>query len=104
MFAIIMWIFVVFLCIALLGCSKKTPVETAFDDVNQAIITTKDSLPAECKTELVMARFDEIEAKEQVAQTMCESKIKDAQTKFERILGVLILIILGFFAKFLLKK
>lgn len=104
MFIVILWLMVLCFSLMLLGCSRKTPVETAFDDVNQSIVTTKESLPVECKTEIVMAKFDELEAKEQVAQSTCELKIKEAQTKFERVLGVLILIILGFFAKFLLKK
>ena len=93
-------IFAVFLC----GCSKKTPVETAFDDVQQSAVEIKQSLPQGCKTELVESKFAELEAKQEVAKSVCETKIKDVQTKYERVLAVLILLILGIFVKFFIKK
>ena len=101
---VITWLIILCAILCLLGCAKKTPVENAFDDVNQAIISTKESLPAQCKTEIVLSKFEEIEAKRQVAQNTCEMKIKDVQTKYERVLGVLIVLILGIFVKIFIKK
>lgn len=101
----IIWIFVIFIfCLLLSGCSRKTPVESAFDGVQQAIVETKDSLPAECKTNIVLARFDELEAKRQVAENVCETKIKDYQVRWERTLWFIILVIGAYIAKFFIKR
>ena len=95
---------VVVLLLCLTGCSRKTPVEESFDNVQEAMVEFQDTLPAECKTNLVMAKFNELEAKQIVAQNTCETKIHDTEIKYERVLGILILIILAFFAKFFIKK
>lgn len=101
----LIWIFVIFVfCLMLSGCSRKTPVESAFSGVQQAIVETKDSLSPECKTNLVLARFDELEAKRQVAENVCEAKIKDYQVRWERTLWFIILVVGAYFIKFFIKK
>lgn len=102
---ILIWGFIIaVVCLMLSSCTRKTPVEHAFDGVQQAIVQAKDTLPAECKTEQVLARFDELESKRIVAENVCEAKIKDVQIKYERTLWLIFLIILAFFAKNFIKK
>lgn len=101
----LIWIFVVFVfSLVLLGCSRKTPVENAFDDVQQAIVSVKGTLPPECQTEKVMQKFQEIELKQQVAENVCQTQIKTTEIKYERVLGIVFFIILVFFVKIFLKK
>lgn len=97
-FIIMMFVF----CLS--GCAKKTPVETAFDDVQTSIVNIKENLPEECQTVFVLEKIEKIESKIQVAQSVCEAKIKDTQVKYERSLWVLGIIILVFFAKIFIKK
>ena len=94
----------ILLILLLSGCSRKTPVETAFNEVQTSIVQVKETLPPECKTVEVLAKIDEVEAKRKVAEVTCEAKIKDTQTKYERALGVIGLIILGIFVKFFAKN
>lgn len=102
---IIVWVFVIFvICLLFSGCSRKTPVESAFGGVQQAIVETKVSLPAECKTSEVLAKFDELETKRQIAESVCEAKIKDTQIKWERTIWLIILVVGAYFAKFFIKK
>lgn len=85
------------------GCWHKTPVEQSFDDVHQAVVAVKDSLPAECKTEIILTKINNIESKNQVAQSVCEKQIKDIEIKYERALLALILVISVFFLRFFIK-
>lgn len=94
-----------FLCMAVLaGCSHKTPVEKAFDDVQTSITEIKKSLPEECKTESVIHKIDEIEWRTQNAEKVCQTKIDDIKIKYERVLWLLILIFSVFFIKNFIKK
>lgn len=88
----------------LCGCMRKTPVEEAFDSIGQSVVSLEQSLPKECKTDVVMAKISELEAKNTTAQATCETKIQDYKIKYERVLGVLIFVILAFLAKFFIKK
>ena len=92
-----------FLTVLLSGCWHKTPVEHSFNEVQQAVIAVKESLPVECQTETVMAKINEVESKRQVAQSVCEEKIKSIEIKYERALFALILIISVFFLRFFVK-
>ena len=101
----LIWIFVIFVfCLMLSGCSRKTPVESAFSGVQQAIVETKQSLPTECQTSEVLAKFEELETKRQVAESVCEAKIKDTQIRWERTLWFIILVVGAYFVKFFIKK
>ena len=91
-------------CVLFSGCSRKTPVESAFDGVRQAIVETKHSLPTECQTKTVLAKFEELETKRQLAENVCEAKIKDAQIRWERTIWLIILVVGAYFVKFFLKK
>jgi len=86
------------------GCSRKTAVEHSFNDVQQAVDAVKETLPQECKTDVVLAKIGEIETKKQVAQSICKEKIKSVQIKYERSLFALILIISVFFLRFFIKR
>lgn len=92
------------LTVLLSGCWHKSPVDHSFVEVQQAVVAVKESLPAECKTENVMAKIEEVETKRQVAQSVCEEKIKSIEIKYERALFALIFIISVFFLRFLIKK
>lgn len=100
---VIIAFFAVFVCSCLTGCARKTPVEQSFEEVQQAVVVVKESLPVECQTETVMAKFNDIETKRQVAQSVCEEKIKSIEIKYERALFALILIISVFFLRFFVK-
>ena len=95
---------VIIICFFLCCCSRKTPVEDAFNNVQTSIVSIKDSLPEECKTEEVLKKFDELDWKREMAEQICQAKIKDTQAKYERVLWVLGFIILAFFAKNFIKK
>lgn len=88
----------------LAGCSRKTPVENAFHNVETSIVAVKEKLPPECQTKEVLAKIDEIEWKSQMAEQVCQAKIKDTETKYERVLWVLVFIGLAVFCKNLIKK
>lgn len=88
----------------LAGCSRKTPVENAFHEVETSIVAVKDNLPPECQTKEVLAKINEVEWKRQTAESVCQAKIKDTQVKYERVLWLLFFIILAFFVKNFVKK
>ena len=100
---ITLWMVIAFCLLALFGCSKSTPVDSAFNSVHESIVAVKDSLPEECKTDAILRKIDNIENKSVVAESVCNSKIKEVQTRFERTLGALIIMILLFLGKFFLK-
>ena len=93
-----------FCIFGLTGCSRKTPVDNAFHEVETSIVAVKENLPPECQTKEVLAKIDEVEWKRQTAESVCQAKIKDAQNKYERVLWVLGFIILALFAKNFIKK
>lgn len=101
-------VFLLFFCfligLFLSGCSRKTPVENAFHEVETSIVAVKENLPPECQTKEVLAKIDEVEWKRQTAESVCQAKIKDTQNKYERVLWVLGFIILALFAKIFIKK
>lgn len=99
-----LWLVFYFLCFSLTGCSRKTPVENAFHEVETSIVAVKENLPPECRTKEVLAKIDEVEWKRQIAESVCDAKIKDTQNKYERVLWVLGFIILALFAKIFIKK
>lgn len=88
----------------LAACSRKTPVENAFHEVETSIVAVKENLPPECQTAEVMAKIDEVEWKRQTAESVCQAKIKDTENKYERVLWVLGFIFLAFLAKNFIKK
>lgn len=100
----LLWLLFCFCIFGLTGCSRKTPVENAFHEVETSIVAVKENLPPECQTKEVLAKIDEVEWKRQTAESVCQAKIKDTQTKYERVLWVLGFIILGFLAKNFIKK
>lgn len=101
---VLLWLVFCFLCFSLTGCSRKTPMENAFHEVETSIVAVKENLPPECQTKEVLAKIDEVEWKRQTAEYVCQAKIKDTQNKYERVLWVLGFIILTLFAKIFTKK
>lgn len=93
-----------FCVFGLTGCSRKTPVDNAFHEVETSIVAVKENLPPECQTKEVLAKIDEVEWKRQTAESVCQAKIKDTQNKYERVLWVLGFIISALFAKNFIKK
>jgi hypothetical protein len=102
--AIIIGLTLFFSIIALTGCSKKTPVEESFTGIQTSIVQLKEELPPECRTDAILQRIDKIELKRQTAEQVCQAKIKDTQIKYERVLWVLGVLVLGLFVKIFIKK
>ena len=99
------WIFIIFVfCILLSGCSRKTPVDNAFTDVQQSIVGIKDTLPKECQTPDVLQKIEKVELRAQIAENTCNTEIKSIQVKYERVLWLLGLGIFVFFIRFFVKK
>lgn len=98
--------FTILLMIALLqsGCTRKEPVEQAFNDVQQSVQTLEQTLPVECKTEDTMAVIKKLQTEITEAKATCQTKILDYRTKYERVITVIFFIILAFLVKILLKK
>lgn len=101
---LLLWFFFCFCVFCLAGCSRKTPVDNAFQEVSTSIVALKEELPVECKTDVIIKKVEDLELKNQFAEQICKSKIKDTELKYERALWVLGFIILGFFAKIFIKK
>lgn len=101
---LVLWLVFCFLCFSLTGCSRKTPVDNAFQEVQTSIVAIKDKLPPECQTKEVLAKIDEVEWKRQTAESVCQAKIKDTQNKYERVLWAWLFMALAFFARFFIKK
>lgn len=97
------WVAIILICGLLFGCTRQTPVDSAFSDANQAIVIVKKSLPKECQTEEILQKIDSVKIKYEKAQSVCEAKIKDVQIKYERTLWVIFIIIFVFFAKKFIK-
>ena len=101
---LLLWLLFCFCAFGLTGCSRKTPVDNAFHEVETSIVAVKENLPPECQTKDVLAKIDEVEWKRQTAESVCQAKIKDIQNKYERVLLVLGFIISALFAKNFIKK
>ena len=101
---LLLWLLFCFCALGLTGCSRKTPVDNAFHEVETSIVAVKENLPPECQTKEVLATIDEVEWKRQTAESVCQAKIKDTQNKYERVLLVLGFIISVLFAKNFIKK
>ena len=92
------------LTVLLTGCSRKEPVEESFNNIGQSVQHLQETLPAECKTSEVMVAIDKIQAEVTDARAKCEIKISNYKTKYERVMSVVILMVLGIFIKFFIKK
>ena len=101
---LLLWLLFCFCAFGLTGCSRKTPVDNAFHEVETSIVAVKENLPPECQTKDVLAKIDEVEWKRQTAESVCQAKIKDIQNKYERVLLVLGFILSALFAKNFIKK
>ena len=101
---LLLWLLFCFCAFGLTGCSRKTPVDNAFHEVETSIVAVKENLPPECQTKEVLAKIDEVEWKRQTAESVCQAKIKDIQNKYEHVLLVLGFIISVLFAKNFIKK
>ena len=86
------------------GCSRKEPVDESFNHLDQEVQHLGQTLPAECKTESVMAAIEKVQAGVTEARAKCEMKISEYKTKYERLTTIVFLVILGFFVKFFIKK
>ena len=93
----------VLLVLTLTGCSRKTPVEQAFQGVNNNITAIEHALPAECRTEDINAKLNAVREESTKAQVACETKIKEYKTKYDMaknaLLGIIFLILGVFFIK-----
>lgn len=101
---IILWLILCCVVLSLTGCSRKTPVDDAFQDVNTSIVTLKDELPPECKTDLILKNIEKLELNNQFAEQVCKSKIKDLESKNERLWWIIIFAIFAFAVRFFIKK
>lgn len=90
--------------VLLSGCTRKEPVEQAFNGVQQSVQNLEQTLPVECKTEETMIAIEKLQSEITSARATCETKILDYKTKYERLMTVVFFIILGIFIKFFLKK
>lgn len=91
------------LVLTLTGCSRKTPVEQAFQGVGESITAIEHTLPAECRTEDVERQLAMIREKTTSAQVACETKIQEYKTKYNvaknALFGIIFLILGVFFIK-----
>ena len=93
-------ILAVLLAVSLTGCSRKAPVEQAFDGVNDKITAVEHALPAECRNEDVNMKLALVRHEINQAQITCETEIQDYKTRYHTFLGLftgLFLLILGYF-------
>ena len=61
----------VLLCLG--ACSRKTPVENAFNGVEQSVVTLEKTLPVECQTDAVLTKIADLRAENTKAQMVCET-------------------------------
>ena len=101
---LIVWLMLCFYLFSLAGCAKKTPVEETFAGVQDSIVQLKEDLPPECQTDAVLKKLEEIELKRQMAERVCQVKIKDAEAQYDRLWLGILLVVLVFVAKIFIKK
>lgn len=91
------------LVLTLAGCSRKTPVEQAFQGVGESITAIEHTLSAECRTEDVERQLAMIREKTTSAQVACETKIQEYKTKYNvaknAFFGLFFMILAIFFHK-----
>ena len=96
-------ILAVLLAVSLTGCSRKAPVEQAFNGVNDKITAVEHALPAECRTEDVDMKLALMRHEINQAQITCETEIQEYKTKYKMTLsafsGLILLILAYFFVK-----
>lgn len=90
--------------LSLAGCARKTPVETAFQNAHNSITEIKQTLPNECQTVSILEKIEKAEIKTQMAEQVCQAKIKDTQSKYERLLWAWLFVFFAFLARFFVKK
>ncbi len=96
--------FLGFMIMSLGACSRKTPVDNAFSGVEQATEEVRESLPSECKTAVVLAKIDVLDARREAAQVQCIAKIRSEHIKYQRAVLGLILVISANILLFFIKK
>lgn len=96
--------FFLIVCALLSGCTRKTPTEIAFDAVDKSITSLEKTLPAECKTDVVLAQIATIRTDAETARLVCNADVKAIKVKYERAMIGLIIVIAVFVASNLLKK
>lgn len=85
---------------SLTGCSRKAPVEEAFQGVDESITAIGHALTPECRTEEVEQKIDAVRHEVMVARVSCETKIQEYKTKYDMTKSALfglILMVLGVF-------
>lgn len=92
------------ICAILGGCTRKTSTEIAFDAVDKSITSLEKTLPAECKTDVVLAQVATVRADAETARLVCQSDIKAIKIKYERALIALWVVMLVFLASIFVKK
>lgn len=94
----------VLLALNLTGCSKKTPVEQAFQGVGESITAIEHALPAECRTKDINTKISAVREESNKAQIACETKIKEYKTKYDMAKNALFGLILLIFGIFFIKS
>lgn len=92
-----------FCIISLAGCAK-TSVETVAESIEEQIKSLEKTLPKECKTESVVAQIESLRSENKVAQAVCETEISNIQLRYNRLLTIFLVVLVGIFAKFFIKK
>lgn len=91
------------LTFSLAGCSRKTPVEQAFQGVDESITAIDHALAPECRTEDVMRAIDAVRHETMTARVTCETKIERYKSRYHLVLsafsGLVLLIAAYFFVK-----
>ena len=98
------WPILVCMFLFLTGCTRKTPVETAFQDAHNSLTEIKQTLSSECQTVSVLGKIEKAEIKTQIAEQVCQAKIKDMQIKYERLLWACLFVFFVLLAKIFIKK
>lgn len=91
------------LVLCLTGCSRKTPVEQAFQGVDEKITAIDRALTPECRTEDVVRTIDAVRHETMTARVTCETKIERYKSRYHLVLsafsGLVLLIVAYFFVK-----
>ena len=93
----------VLLVLTLAGCSRKAPVEEAFQGVDESITAIEHALAPECRTEEVEQKIDAVRYETMTARVTCETKIERYKSRYHLVLsafsGLVLLIVAYFFVK-----
>ena len=63
----------------LCACAKQSPVEQQYVSIQNQIDAVKKTLPAECKTEGVLATLDALSSQVKAERVSCEAAINSAK-------------------------